>query len=432
LLHFTDMKVLVVGGGAREHALCWALRRSGRLSQLYCAPGNAGTAQFATNMPIAAEAVEELADWATESDLGLTVVGPEAPLAAGLVDAFRERGLRAFGPSRQAAEIEASKCWSWGFMERHGVPTPHARECTDITEGLSALSELGLPIAIKADGLAAGKGVVIAHTRAEAQETLDWMLDQHGLGAAGQRVLVQEFLDGPELSVLAFVDGHEVALMPAARDYKRIGDADQGPNTGGMGAYSRPSFATPDLLARVRQEIFEPTVAGMAAEGRPFKGVLYAGLILSRDGPKVLEFNCRFGDPETQVILPLLDSDLLDILELVVDGRLSSIDISWRPAAACGVVLASEGYPDRYPMGRTVNGLDALPPDALVFHAGTTRRNGEVVTAGGRVLTSTGVGDGLPQAREAAYDTAARIQFEGCYYRSDIAADDGRAAGDTS
>src|SRR5437763_4440338 len=297
------MKVLIIGGGAREHALCWALRRSRRVGELFCAPGNAGTARLATNVPIGAEAVGDLTEWAAENDAGLTVVGPEAPLAAGLVDAFERRGLRAFGPTARAAEIEASKCWAWGFMERQGIPAPRARECTDVPAGLAAVDELGLPVAIKADGLAAGKGVVLARTREEARRALVWMLEQGGLGAAGRRVLVQEYLEGPELSVLAFADGRNVAPMPPARDYKRLCEGDRGPNTGGMGAYCPAGFAGPQLLERVRAQILEPTVRGLAAEGRPFRGMLSAGLMLTRAGPRAAALNTSRGATEAHGIL---------------------------------------------------------------------------------------------------------------------------------
>lgn len=418
------LNVLVVGNGAREHALCWALRRSPRLGALFCAPGNAGTARVATNLPLNADDVDTLATWCADNRVDLVVVGPEAPLAAGLVDALARRGVRAFGPTRHAAIIEASKCWAWEFMERHAIPAPRARVCTDVASGMDAVAELGLPIAIKADGLAAGKGVIVAEGEAEARQALTWLLEHRGLGAAGQRVLVQEFLAGTELSVLAFTDGRAVATMPPARDYKRVGEGNRGPNTGGMGAYCPPSLATPALLERVRREILEPTVWGLASEGRPFKGVLYAGLMLTAEGPKVLEFNCRFGDPETQVILPLLASDLLDVLEAVVEGNLHGQEVSWERGAACGVVLASAGYPGSYQTGRVISGLDQLPPDALLFHAGTALRDGNVVTNGGRVLTATGTGGDLASARRAAYALAERVSFEGCYYRGDIAADD--------
>jgi phosphoribosylamine--glycine ligase len=295
---------------------------------------------------------------------------------------------------------------------------------------MAALGELGLPVAIKADGLAAGKGVILAATPDEARRGLEWLIERGGLGEAGRRVLLEEFLEGPELSCMAFVDGRRVVPMPPARDYKRIGEGDVGPNTGGMGAYCPPGFARPEMLDRIRREILEPTVEAMAEEGRPFKGVLYAGLMLTHDGPKVLEFNCRFGDPETQVVLPLLETDLLDVLEAVVEGDLGARALGWRPGAACGVVLASEGYPGGYETGRPICGLDDLPPGALVFHAGTARRDGRVVTAGGRVLTATGVGGDLDEARCAALALARRIRFDGCYYRSDIAADDHRFSAD--
>ena len=418
------MKVLVVGGGAREHALCWALRKSPRLSALYCAPGNAGTSLLATNLPMGAEAVDELVGWAAEQAIDLIVVGPEAPLAAGLVDRLEAAGLAAFGPTAASARIETSKCWSADFVQRHGIPAPRSRGCTTVAEGLAALAELGLPVAIKADGLAAGKGVVLAADADEARRTLAWMLEQDGLGQAGRRVLLQEALVGAELSVLAFADGQRVALMPPARDYKRIGDGDRGPNTGGMGACCTPRLVEPALLQEIGRCVLEPAIRGLAADGAPFRGVLYAGLMLTAAGPRVLEFNCRFGDPETQVILPLLETDLLDVLEAAADGRLDRVELRWSAATACGVVLASEGYPGSYPTGRPIRGLESLPPDALVFQAGTARRGDEVVTAGGRVVTAVGLGPDLERARQAAYRSAGSLGFDGCYYRRDIGADD--------
>jgi phosphoribosylamine--glycine ligase len=418
------MKVLVVGGGAREHALCWALRRSERLSALFCAPGNAGTARLAENVPIAAEAVEVLTAWAVQRSIDLVVVGPEVPLAAGLVDRLQAGGLRAFGPSAAAAEIEASKCWSAAFVERLGIPAPRSLACTNLDAGLAAIDAIGLPAAIKADGLAAGKGVVLVGDRPAARQALAWMLDQGGLGSAGQRVLIQEAVRGTELSVLALADGETVLPLPPARDYKRIGEGDRGPNTGGMGAYCPPALATPDLLDRIRRTILEPTVRGLAEAGRPFVGTLYAGLMLTAEGPKVLEYNCRFGDPETQVILPLLESDLLDLLEAASDGALAGLEPRWRTGAACGVVLASGGYPGDHPTGLPIRGLDDLPPEALVFQAGTAEQAGRIVTAGGRVLTVAARGATLALARQAAYKLAAKIDFPGCYYRRDIGADD--------
>jgi phosphoribosylamine--glycine ligase len=421
------VNVLVVGSGAREHALCWSLARSARLGKLYCAPGNAGTAGLATNLPIGAERLEEIVQVAATRRIDLVVVGPEVPLAAGLVDRLRARGVRAFGPTAAAARIESSKAWAKELLGRYGVPTARAEVAGSLGEARRLLSRFSYPVVLKADGLAAGKGVTIVRDRSEAEAVLDDLFVARTLGPAAELVLVEEFLEGRELSQLAFSDGERLAPMPPARDYKRARDGDRGPNTGGMGAYSRPAFATPELLRRVRAEILEPVVAGMAADGHPFVGALYAGLMLSADGPMVLEFNCRFGDPETQVLLPLLRSDLLDVLDAVADGNLDPTAVEWHPGSACGIVLASSGYPGPYPRGRPIRGLDRVAPDALVFHAGSARlEDGTVVTAGGRVLTVVGQGADPWEARARAYASVGAIGFEGASFRTDIAADESR------
>ncbi|HLH21028.1 MAG TPA: phosphoribosylamine--glycine ligase [Chloroflexota bacterium] len=415
-------KILVVGGGAREHALLWKLAQSPTRPTLYCAPGNAGTAALAENVPIGAEDVSALVRWVAEHPVDLTIVGPEAPLVAGLADTLAARGLAVFGPSRAAAEIEASKAWAKDLMQRHGIPTARFVVATDRDAARRALDAFGLPVVVKADGLAAGKGVTVAQTRAAAEAAIDACLVERAFGAAGERVLIEECLEGQELSVLAFADGQTVVPMVPARDYKRVGDDDTGPNTGGMGAYAPPALATPALMARVQREILEPTLAALAAAGRPYRGLLYAGLMLTADGPKVLEFNCRFGDPETQVVLPLLESDLVEVAQAVVQGHLDEIAVRWRDATCCGVVLAAGGYPGNYATGQPIQGLDALPADVLVFHAGTRAAAGQVVTAGGRVLTVTAVAPTLAAARARAYAGAAAIQFEGAHYRRDVAA----------
>ncbi|MCC7103803.1 MAG: phosphoribosylamine--glycine ligase [Chloroflexi bacterium] len=423
------MRVLVVGSGAREHAICWKLRQSPRLSALFCAPGNAGIATVADLLPIPSDDVDSLVAWSEAQRTDLVVVGPEAPLALGLVDALQARGLLVFGPTREAAMIESSKRWAWELMERHRIPAPASVAVSEVEEGIQAVLNLvGLPVAIKADGLAAGKGVVIAERPEEAAQTLQWLIEERGLGEAGRTVLLQELLRGPELSLLAFSDGTTVVPMLPARDFKRAEDGDQGPNTGGMGAYAPPSFATRRLVDRITREVLEPTVAAMALEGRPFRGVLYAGIMLTDAGPKVLEFNCRFGDPETQVLLPLLESDLLEILLACARGELDPQSVRWSSRVACGVSLVSGGYPGRYHTGLPISGLDTLASDTVIFHAGTATRSGGVVTAGGRVLTAVGVGRSLLPARAAAYNVAKRVSFEGCYYRSDIAADDAAVA----
>jgi phosphoribosylamine--glycine ligase len=416
------VRVLVVGSGAREHALLWKLAQSPRRPQLFCAPGNAGTAQLATNVPIPSDDIRALALWADEQAIDLTIVGPEGPLAGGIADAFAARGRALFGPTQAAAQIEASKAWAKELLVRHGIPTARATVVADLDAAQRALDAFGTPVVVKADGLAAGKGVTVAATRAEAEAAVRACLVARVFGGAGERVVIEECLTGPEVSVLAFVDGECVVPMVPACDYKRVGEGDTGPNTGGMGAYAPPALATPELRARVQREILEPAAAALVAAGRPYRGVLYAGLMVTAEGPKVLEFNCRFGDPETQVILPLLASDLLDIVEAVVDGRLERAPVRWTAGAACGVVLAAQGYPGPYPTGMPIRGLDALPGDALLFHAGTRATPEGIVAAGGRVLTVVGHGPDRTTARERAYAAVARIHFEGCYYRRDIAA----------
>ena len=382
-------------------------------------------AALAQPVEISADDVSRLNAWAAANSIDLVVVGPEAPLAAGLVDLLEASRIPAFGPTGAAAAIEASKTWAWELMERHQIPAPAAVPVTTVDAGIQAVFNLlGLPVAIKADGLAAGKGVVIATTLEEAARTLEWLIEQQGLGEAGRHVLLEEFLSGPEISLLAFSDGRRVAPMLPARDFKRLEDGDQGPNTGGMGAYAPPGFVSPALIDRISREVLEPTVAAMALEGRTFRGVLYAGLILTEHGPRVLEFNCRLGDPETQVLLPLLESDLLEIMLACARGDLDPQSIRWTGGAACGVSLVSAGYPGAYEIDKPLSGLDSWGEHELLFHAGTIIRDGRLVTAGGRVLTAVGLGRSLLPARAAAYDLARRVGFEGCYYRGDIAADD--------
>ncbi len=437
------MRVLVVGGGAREHALVWKLMLGSENHQVYCAPGNAGTAAIAYNVPIPSANWHGLADWAMSNQIDLTIVGPERPLIEGIVDVFQLAGQRIFGPSARAAAIEGSKAWAKQLLIKYGIPTASAIILDDVFQAETALDRCTYPVAIKADGDAAGKGVVIAQDRETARQVLKAFMVDRTVGAAGERVLLEEYLEGVELSVLAFTDGHTIAPMVPACDYKRVGNGDTGPNTGGMGAYTRPSFATPDLMERIQKTILEPTVAALEAEHCPFRGVLYAGLMITADGPKVLEFNCRLGDPEAQVVLPLLKTDLLDVVTAVIEGRLSRQPIEWDDATCCGVVLASQGYPGDYPTGLPITGLEAVEDGVRVFHAGTRmgpdpRRkdplaklkkellmapppNNTVLTAGGRVLTVAGCAPNLAEARDKVYRNVGHIRFEGIQYRTDIA-----------
>lgn len=418
----SPVNVLVVGGGGREHALAWKLSRSRIISRLFIAPGNAGTAQVGTNLSIRDTDIAGLTAAAQERDIGLTIVGPEAPLAAGIVDTFAAEGLRAFGPTRAAAQIESSKVWAKAFMARHGIPTAASCAVASLAEADSFLSTMCEgPVVVKADGLAAGKGVIMASSRAEAILATRSMLDG-AFGDAGRRVVIEETLYGPEVSVFAFVDGATVSAEVAACDYKRIGDGDEGPNTGGMGAYTPPEFWTAGLAEQVRSEILLPAAQGMAQEGVPFRGFLYGGLMITKDGPEVIEFNCRMGDPEGGVVLPRLESDLLEVCLAVVEGRLSEIEVAWADETWVSVVMASGGYPDAYETGKQIEGLEAAAQSALIFHAGTAREeSGRVVTSGGRVLAAVAGGSDVAQARRRAYDAVAKISFEGASYRSDIA-----------
>lgn len=416
------MKVLVVGAGGREHALVWKLAESPRVDKVYCAPGNAGTAELAENVPIGATEVAALADWAAAHDIDLTVVGPEAPLTAGLVDAFSARGLAAYGPTQKAAAIEGSKAFSKKLMEKYGIPTARYRVFTDAEEARRYVKEKGAPLVLKADGLAAGKGVTVALTEEEALGAVHAILEERAFGAAGERLIIEEYLEGEEVTVLAFADGEHVLMLEPSQDHKRALDGDRGPNTGGMGAYSPVPALTPELARRVEAEILKPTVAALAEEGRPYRGVLYAGLMLTADGPKVLEFNARFGDPEAQAVLPRLVTDLVEVAEATAAGQLHRLSLAWRPEAALTVVLASGGYPGRYETGIPIQGLKeaAAQPETLVFHAGTRREGDQVVTAGGRVLAVTALGPDLKSARDRAYRAAELISFRGCHLRRDI------------
>lgn len=411
------MNVLIVGAGGREHALAWKVMQSPRLTQLYVAPGNAGTAQ---NVPISAEDSTALVAFAREKKIDLVIVGPEVPLAAGLVDELRAADVRVFGPSRAAAQLEASKAFAKDFMTRHHLPTARYAAFTDFYQAVGYLLGVDYPVVIKASGLAAGKGVILPDCVDDAESALRQIMLDREFGAAGDEVVIEERLTGEEASVLAFTDGVTVRPMPPAQDHKRLRDGDAGPNTGGMGAYAPAPICPPARVEEITRTVLQPTIDGLRAEGNPFVGVLYAGMMLTADGPRVLEFNCRFGDPETQVILPLLDSDLLDIAEACADGKLKDVDIRWKDGAAVTVVLASEGYPGEYVKGCEIFGLATAFENAIVFHAGTKLSDGKIVTAGGRVLNVTAWDETLPTALQRAYDAIEHISFEGMQYRHDI------------
>ncbi|MBI2918314.1 MAG: phosphoribosylamine--glycine ligase [Chloroflexi bacterium] len=416
------MNIFVIGSGGREHALAWKLAQSPKVKKLFVAPGNAGTAAVATNLPIAVSDLPGLADAAQRLAIDLTVVGPEAPLAEGIADLFRARGLAIFGPTKAAAEIETSKVFAKDLMFKYAIPCARSRTFTTLADALDYVKGHAVPIVVKADGLAAGKGAIVCQTREQALQAVHDMLSNRVFGPAGDRVLVEECLSGPEVSLLAFTDGRTVVPLVPACDYKRVGDGDQGPNTGGMGSYSPPGFFGPELVHRARETILEPAVQALAREGRPYSGVLYAGLMLTRDGPKVLEFNARFGDPETQAILPRLKSDLVEVLLAVVQGRLGDIKVEWSEDACVATVLSSAGYPGSYQTGFPIVGLDTVDRDVQVFHAGTARNErGEVVTAGGRVLAVAATGADMVQARQRLYANVPRVHFQGYHYRRDIA-----------
>ena len=416
------MRVLLVGNGGREHAIAWKLRQSPLVSELYIAPGNAGTAGLGRNVPIGATDVESLLRFAQDYGVEFSVVGPEAPLAAGIVDRFQDAGAPVFGPTQEAALIESSKVFSKEMMLRQGIPTAMAQTFASYEEAREYLDSVPLPVVVKADGLAAGKGVVVARTRDEAHTALRRIMMEREFGEAGERALVEECLEGQEISVFAFVDGKRVSPMVAAQDYKRLGDGDVGPNTGGMGSYSPPPSWNAELEGRVRREIMEPAASGMAAQGSPYRGVLYAGLMLTREGPKTLEFNCRLGDPETQVIMPRLKTDLAEAMIKTAQGELEGLSIEWDGRACVGVVLASGGYPGEYATGHAVDGLGEMDDGTIVFHAGTKFSGGSVVTDGGRVLTVSALGETVEEARVRAYANARRVRFEGAVYRGDIGA----------
>jgi phosphoribosylamine--glycine ligase len=420
------MNILVIGSGGREHALAWKLAQSPKSQKVYVAPGNGGTARDPRLVNVPITDVKALADFAQEKKIAVTVVGPEAPLAAGVVDEFRARGLRIFGPTQKAAQLESSKAFAKDFMKRHGIPTAFYETFTDAAAAHAYVDKHGAPIVIKADGLAAGKGVVVAMTLAEAHEAIDFMLLDNKLGVqhneGGARVVIEEFLQGEEASFIVLADGKNVAVLATSQDHKRLLDADAGPNTGGMGAYSPAPVVTPNVYAKTMQDIIQPTLAGMAKDGIPFTGFLYAGLMIDAQGnPKTLEFNCRMGDPETQPIMMRLKSDLVDVMLAATDGTLDQVELQWDRRFALGVVMAAGGYPLDPKKGDVITGLPADSDDAMVFHAGTTMdEQGAIKTSGGRVLCVTALGDSAKLAQQRAYEYMRGIQFDGMQFRTDI------------
>jgi phosphoribosylamine--glycine ligase len=415
------MKILVVGSGGREHALAWKLAQSERIQMVYVAPGNGGIAHDPRLQNINLTDPHALAEFAKEQHIGLTVVGPEVPLAAGIVNIFRDQGLKIFGPTKEAAQLESSKDFAKSFMQRHGIPTAQSQTFSAAQAAHDYVTAQGAPIVIKADGLAAGKGVVVAMTADEAHAAIDMMLSDNKLGDAGARVVIEEFLHGEEASFIVMVDGKNILPLATSQDHKRLKDRDLGPNTGGMGAYSPAPIITPQLHARVMREIIDPTVHGMAKDGIRFTGFLYAGLMIDDKGnPKTLEFNCRLGDPETQPIMARLKTDLVGVFEHAVNGTLDAVELEWDRRIAVGVVMAATGYPDNPRKGDTIAGIPPESAECITYHAGTTLTDGKLTTSGGRVLCVVGLGDNIKMAQKQAYDTIDRIYFDGAQFRSDI------------
>jgi len=417
------VKILVVGSGGREHALAWKLKQSSAIDRIFCAPGNAGTEEVGENIAIPATDLPALLDFAKENKVELTVIGPDDPLAAGVVDLFLDEGLRVFGPSRSAARLESSKIFAKELMRKNKIPTARGAAFSNPEAAFAFVEEARFPLVIKADGLALGKGVIIAQKKAEAREAIDSMMTKRRFGDAGTQLLIEECLEGSECSLHALVDGKNHRLLATARDHKRAYDGDKGPNTGGMGAFSPADNFGADLQQQFGREVLDPLLRGLNEIGVVFQGLLFPGLMVTPNGPRVLEFNCRFGDPETQVILPRLKSDLLELLDATIDGKLDRVAIEWDDRAAVTVVLASGGYPDKYEVGKQIEGLEqaASAKDVSIFFAGARRKDGMVLTNGGRVLNVTALGQNVAAARTRAYEAVSRIRFEGCHYRQDIA-----------
>jgi phosphoribosylamine--glycine ligase len=415
------MKILVVGSGGREHALAWKLAQSERIQMVYVAPGNGGTARDIRLVNVDISDPEQLAEFVVSENIGLTVVGPETPLAAGIVNLFRARGLKIFGPTREAAQLESSKDFAKAFMQRHGIPTAQYQTFSDVAQAHAYIDANGAPIVIKADGLAAGKGVVVAMSLDEAHQAVDHMLADNRFGDAGARIVIEEFLAGEEASFIVMCDGKNILPLATSQDHKRLKDHDEGPNTGGMGAYSPAPIVTPAMHARVMREIINPTINCMAKDGIPFTGFLYAGLMIDEKGnPRTLEFNCRMGDPETQPIMARLKSDLLTVMEHAVAGTLDAVELEWDRRTAVGVVMAAQGYPDSPKKGDVIDGIPAETAECVTFHAGTAIADGKLQTSGGRVLCVVGLGDSVKMAQKQAYETVDKIHFNGAQFRRDI------------
>ena len=420
------MNVLIIGSGGREHALAWKAAQSDNVEKVFVAPGNAGTALEAKveNVAIGVEAIDELVAFAKDNNVELTIVGPEAPLVIGVVNSFKNAGLKCFGPTKGAAQLEGSKAFTKDFLARHKIPTAAYQNFTEIEPAKAYVREMGTPIVIKADGLAAGKGVIIAQTEAEADAAIDDMLAGNKFGDAGHRVVIEEFLQGEEASFIVMVDGKNILPLASSQDHKARDNGDQGPNTGGMGAYSPAPVVTPEMHDRIMEQVIVPTVEGMANEGHPYTGFLYAGVMIDSDGvPKVLEYNCRFGDPETQPIMSRLKSDLAELCLTAIDGKLDTATADWDPRAAIGVVMAAGGYPENYPKGDVISGIDSVNDISTigkVFHAGTAEKDGNIVTSGGRVLCVVSLGDNVTEAQKKAYQAVEKISWDKVYYRTDI------------
>ncbi|WP_254494696.1 phosphoribosylamine--glycine ligase [Clostridioides difficile] len=414
------MKILVVGGGGREHAICWKLSKEKNVEKIYCAPGNAGIANVAECVNIGDTNIEELLKFAKENEIGLTIVGPEVPLVMGIVDEFEKEGLRVFGPNKKCAQLEGSKAFSKEFMIKHNIPTAKYKEYTNLEEAISEIDSFGYPVVIKADGLAAGKGVVIPENREDAIATLKEMMSDKKFGAAGDKIVIEEFLKGIETSILAFVDNDTIVPMASAKDHKKVNNYEQGSNTGGMGTFSPSEIYTEELANKVKETVLEKTLEGFKKDGLNFKGILFVGLMITEDGEKVLEYNVRFGDPETQSVLFRLETDLHEIMEAILDNKLKDIEINYSDDEAVCVMLTSGGYPDSYEKGKIITGLENLDDDIVVFHSGTKMFDGNLVTNGGRVIGITAKSTTVKDAAEKVYENIKKINFEGMHYRTDI------------